>query len=238
MMNEKINVLFELKHTEDGGRQSSLSGSGVYRPTFVIGNTHEGEIEHNSGRITFNGDDLLPGYSALAEVTPLFEEHWGHVKPGDRFPVHEGRHVVGYIEVLSDEVVSQYKRLEGSVERTRAWYGVRLERLRDWADTLPEEEKTKYFNIVANGTSSPFEPPTYAQQLNITKFKKEAAKEKLNKLADISRSLCYIAYNIPDWAANVLEARGSTHKDVVSRLRDHATAAAKLKDAMEKILNK
>lgn len=77
------------------------------------------------------------------------------------------------------------KRLVRRVEHTTSWYGSRFDRLWHWAHAeLDEAQKTRYFNIVANGTASADEPPTFAQSYNILKYRLEAAEAKLAKLRD------------------------------------------------------
>jgi hypothetical protein len=58
--------------------------------------------------------------------------------------------------------------VEDRVEFVHEWYANRFERLRVWANTsLTESLRHQYFNIVANGTAEPGEPPTYAQLMNV-----------------------------------------------------------------------
>jgi hypothetical protein len=63
-----------------------------------------------------------------------------------------------------------------SKEHTQYWYAVRLERLKD----LAKERGiwTEVAAIIANGTLTAVEPPTYAQQLNIYKYRAEAAERE------------------------------------------------------------
>lgn len=56
-------------------------------------------------------------------------------------------------------------------------------RLWHWAhEELNEEQKNRYFNIVANGTADVYEVPTYAQQYNSLKHEAERLKKEVAKL--------------------------------------------------------
>lgn len=74
-------------------------------------------------------------------------------------------------------------QLMSSLEHTRYWYATRHERLWHWAKTeLAEPQRTRYFSIVANGTADVNEPPTYAQQFNVMKWRMEEAERQLAAL--------------------------------------------------------
>lgn len=73
--------------------------------------------------------------------------------------------------------------LHSRLEHTDYWYGTRMARLFDWAHAeLSEEQRTRYFSIVANGTADVMEPPTYAQQYNQMKWRLEQALEQVRRL--------------------------------------------------------
>ena len=73
--------------------------------------------------------------------------------------------------------------LHSSRGHTQYWYSTRLERLWHWAhEELNAEQRHQYFSIVANGTSDVKEPPTYAQQFNVMKWRMEEAERKLDML--------------------------------------------------------
>lgn len=61
---------------------------------------------------------------------------------------------------------------------TEEWYAARIEMLRDLCEK--HGLLTEFCNIAANGTESVHSPPTYQQQMNLLKFAKEKAEEKLN----------------------------------------------------------
>ncbi|HIE5723312.1 TPA: hypothetical protein ACXN3I_005400 [Pseudomonas aeruginosa] len=78
-------------------------------------------------------------------------------------------------QALRDEV----EKAQNALAFTEQWYGVRYERLWHWAHAeLNEEQKRRYFNIVANGTAEHSEPPTYAQQLCRMKNRYECAEKE------------------------------------------------------------
>lgn len=72
----------------------------------------------------------------------------------------------------------------GELERKKAfteqWYAERLVRLRKLADD--NGLTTEHCSIVANGTASATEPPTYAQQLNIAKHRANKAEQRADTL--------------------------------------------------------
>lgn len=71
------------------------------------------------------------------------------------------------------EVGRMSERLEFHFERAAQ----REQRLWQWAhEELSEELKTRYFNIVANGTADVMEQPVYAQQFNMMKHRAESAE--------------------------------------------------------------
>lgn len=78
------------------------------------------------------------------------------------------------------EVEKRADKAEKSREHTEYWYAVRLERIRDLAKEKGVWDEVA--TIIANGTVSPYEPPTHAQQLNVSKYRAEAAEEKLETL--------------------------------------------------------
>lgn len=83
---------------------------------------------------------------------------------------------------------SGYTRAENPVfasrpvgyEFTKQWYAERLVRLRQLAED--NGLLTEHCSIVANGTASAMEPPTYAQQLNLAKHAAEAATQRAEDL--------------------------------------------------------
>ncbi|WP_216823218.1 hypothetical protein [Pseudomonas aeruginosa] len=78
-------------------------------------------------------------------------------------------------EALREEV----EKAQNALAFTEQWHGVRYERLWHWAHAeLDEEQKRRYFNIVANGTAEHSETPTYAQQLCRMKHRYECAEKE------------------------------------------------------------
>lgn len=62
----------------------------------------------------------------------------------------------------------------------------RSQRLWKWAhEELSEPLKTRYFNIVANGTADWLEQPEYAQQYNALKYRTERAEEERDALKEL-----------------------------------------------------
>jgi len=88
-------------------------------------------------------------------------------------------------------------------DHTRQWYGTRFETLWHWAHKrLPEDLRNEYFNIVANDTPTPQDPPTYAQQLNMAIYRaKRAEADKwaaVRRCVEIVRQWEYSAAYISD----------------------------------------
>lgn len=82
-------------------------------------------------------------------------------------------------QALREEVAAAQKNLAF----TEQWFAVRHERLWHWAhEELSEEQKRRYFNIVANGTAEHNEPPIYAQQICRMKHRAESAEQELAAL--------------------------------------------------------
>ncbi|MHC9277817.1 hypothetical protein ACYTSC_30295 [Pseudomonas aeruginosa] len=82
-------------------------------------------------------------------------------------------------QALREEI----KKAQNALAFTEQWYGVRHERLWHWAHAeLNEEQKRRYFNIVANGTAEHSEPPTFAQQLCRAKHRYECAEKEVSAL--------------------------------------------------------
>lgn len=92
--------------------------------------------------------------------------------------------LIARLESASDhEGAKVVKRLHGRLEHTRYWYGTRHERLWHWAHAeLDEQQRSRFFSIVANGTADTNEPPTFAQQFNQMKWRMEKAEAELAAL--------------------------------------------------------
>lgn len=109
--------------------------------------------------------------------------------PSMRSLIQGEQAVMGYEAVLAsdyDTLAAEAQALREEVEKaqnalafTEQWHGVRYERLWHWAHAeLDEEQKRRYFNIVANGTAEHSETPTYAQQLCRMKHRYECAEKE------------------------------------------------------------
>lgn len=78
------------------------------------------------------------------------------------------------------EAADLLDRVHSSLEHTRYWYSTRHERLWHWAHAeLTAQQRERFFSIVANGTASVNEPPTYAQQFNMMKWRMERAEAEV-----------------------------------------------------------
>ncbi|QPZ69388.1 hypothetical protein [Pseudomonas aeruginosa] len=87
------------------------------------------------------------------------------------------------LEAEAQEFREEIKKAQNALAFTEQWYGVRHERLWHWAHAeLNEEQKRRYFNIVANGTAEHSEPPTFAQQLCRAKHRYECAEKEVSAL--------------------------------------------------------
>lgn len=89
--------------------------------------------------------------------------------------------LIARLESANDDTGAELvKRLHGRLEHTRYWYGTRHKRLWHWAHAeLNEQQRNRFFSIVANGTAETNEPPTYAQQYNQMKWRMEKAEAEL-----------------------------------------------------------
>lgn len=76
------------------------------------------------------------------------------------------------VEFLDPEESS---RLKAKIDYIHQSYATTYHRLHQWMrENAPDDVKNEYFSIIANGTVSPFEQPTYAQQFNTLLHKIEA----------------------------------------------------------------
>lgn len=92
----EILARIHLRKTEDGGRESPISGG--YRPPLYFG---EKQVD---GAVILDGSDkkLTPGEEGEVEIKILDPERVGlEPKIGDPFEIREGRRVVGEGRVLS-----------------------------------------------------------------------------------------------------------------------------------------
>jgi outer membrane murein-binding lipoprotein Lpp len=90
------------------------------------------------------------------------------------------------VEQLSrerDELAKDLKLLQDKTEFIAERRAQISHRLWAWAhEELSEPLKTRYFNIVANGTADVMEQPTYAQQYNGQKYRADAAEAERDSL--------------------------------------------------------
>ncbi|HBN9704583.1 TPA: hypothetical protein L3939_006561 [Pseudomonas aeruginosa] len=109
------------------------------------------------------------------DTTACWYEH-----PDGEFVEHDAyAKLAAEAQALREEI----KKAQNALAFTEQWYGVRHERLWHWAHAeLNEEQKRRYFNIVANGTAEHSEPPTFAQQLCRTKHRYECAEKEVAAL--------------------------------------------------------
>jgi len=124
----------------------------------VIPASTERETCTNCGRLV--GYDDGAGYCAASLL---------HADTSDR----QGCHLATIANLRAELAEANRRR-----EHTEQWYAVRCERLWHWAHE-DEEHRGEYFSIIANGTTSGFEPPSYAQQLNMAKYRAEKAEAEL-----------------------------------------------------------
>ena len=81
------------------------------------------------------------------------------------------------------ELIAESKRLAKKLDHNDYYCATRFETIFHWAHReLSESQKNQYFSIVANGSSYPDDPPTYAQQMNSLKWKVEAAEKERDML--------------------------------------------------------
>ena len=108
---------------------------------------------------------------------------------------------------LHADLNKERERMEFHIEHQAQ----RARRLWQWAhEELSEPLKTRYFNIVANGTADWMEQPVYAQQFNMMKHRAEAAEQERNALrAGLSE---WVAANAPGGWIDALRAELDTAK--------------------------
>jgi hypothetical protein len=84
----------------EGGRRSPISKG--YRASWDNGDRlDDGAVHLHDALIQRLRDDPLePGGETVAEITPLLEEFWTHVQPGDELKMFEGPHLVGQALVI------------------------------------------------------------------------------------------------------------------------------------------
>jgi hypothetical protein len=102
-------------------------------------------------------------------------------------------------------VEKELKDTQKKFKHSEEWYAVRFARLRDFANTLPEDKKREYFSIVANGTGDPYEIPTYAQQMSILKWQLTEERKKNRSFLEVLIALEDIAVICGGSEADVID---------------------------------
>ncbi|MFI0912764.1 hypothetical protein [Streptomyces abikoensis] len=92
----------ELSLPEDSPRRIPIPGDGVLRPVWDIGHrTSTGDTAFAIASLWVEGRDALePGGHATIRLAPLTPSLWAHLRPGQRFTMHERRPVAGTATVL------------------------------------------------------------------------------------------------------------------------------------------
>lgn len=121
---------------------------------------------------------------------------WTLYRPNEDNPEIRG-HVNAEVRVIGDDLpgrtevapVSELERVEADRERaesghefTKQWYAERIRKITDVAKREGIWEEVAC--ILANGTSGPEEPPTYAQLLNMAKWGQRQAETRASALRD------------------------------------------------------
>jgi hypothetical protein len=99
------------------------------------------------------------------------------------------------VEARINALITERDDAISSKEHTQQWYAERLVPMKDWARGLDEELKHQFFGLLANGIKTPFDPPTYAQILNMEKWKRKDAEQKVIELHE---QLCLAKERIAD----------------------------------------
>ncbi|GAA1264540.1 hypothetical protein GCM10009665_62410 [Kitasatospora nipponensis] len=86
----------------EGGRRTPISGAGVLRPMWDIGNRSPtgGPAQNIAGLWVESTPLLEPGGRATVRLAPLDPAQWRHLRPGQVITLHEGRPVGGTAVVL------------------------------------------------------------------------------------------------------------------------------------------
>lgn len=145
-----------------------------------------------SERFASSGQSGLPGHCYVAQV---WDENGSSV--AEITPNNDPAIATRLAELFADslnvlhttgktprELAGEVERLERTIGFSDEWYSTRLQRLRDMVEQDASHLIDKFCNIVANGTGSSMEPPTYAQQMNSLKHKNARLAEQRDQLAD------------------------------------------------------
>ncbi|MCT2588768.1 hypothetical protein LHJ74_02240 [Streptomyces sp. N2-109] len=97
-----IRADFTLRPANEARRQTPISGAGVLRPMWNIGNrTQTGVPALDIARLWVEFTPFLkPGGQATVRLAPLDPSQWQHLQPGQVVTMHEDRSVAGTAVVL------------------------------------------------------------------------------------------------------------------------------------------
>ncbi|MER6532918.1 hypothetical protein ABT215_03670 [Streptomyces sp900105755] len=100
--NGMIRADLTLRPPTEARRRTPISGHGVLRPMWDIGNLSPtgGVAVSIAGLWVEDMPILEPGGRATVRLVPLTPAHWTHVKAGQRISMHEDRTVAGTAVVL------------------------------------------------------------------------------------------------------------------------------------------
>lgn len=95
--------------------------------------------------------------------------------------------------LTADVTAARAERDEAIASRdhTQQWWAVREARLRDLA-----KEKgiwPEFAAVIANGTAHHFDPPLYAQQMNVLRHERDAARVEIDRLHKALKELLDVA---------------------------------------------
>lgn len=90
--------------------------------------------------------------------------------------------LIARYRTLAPQLADALERVEDRLEYTQQWYAERCERLWHWAHE-DKEHRSGYFAIMANGTETIHEPPTYAQQMNTLRHALERSEDTAQRQA-------------------------------------------------------
>lgn len=94
--------------------------------------------------------------------------------------VEQARERISRTEHRAQDAESALAQALKERDWTHQWYAERIEEIRDEAKRVGNWDRVA--SILANGTPSVLDPPTYAQQLNIAKHRAESAEQREQKL--------------------------------------------------------
>ena len=88
----------QLLPEDAGGRRSPIISG--YRPTFLLA-TASGEAHFDASIFLEDVDELVPGGSVAARLSPHLPEYWVEVEPNMELGIYEGRRRVGTALVVA-----------------------------------------------------------------------------------------------------------------------------------------